>query len=67
MRSRAETALTVLFLVNVLNFYDRLVLGARASCEHACKRVRRGDCNYDGRHDKQHDPAFCGWPEPEAT
>lgn len=28
MRSRAETALTVLFLVNVLNFYDRLVLGA---------------------------------------
>lgn len=28
MRSRAETALTILFLVNVLNFYDRLVLGA---------------------------------------
>jgi predicted MFS family arabinose efflux permease len=28
VRSRAETALTILFLVNVLNFYDRLVLGA---------------------------------------
>jgi hypothetical protein len=27
-------------------------------------------CNssaYDGRHDKQHDPAFCGWPEPEVV
>jgi hypothetical protein len=27
-------------------------------------------CNssrYDGRHDKQHDPAFCGWPEPGAA
>jgi hypothetical protein len=25
-------------------------------------------CNssrYDGRHDKTHDPKFCGWPEPE--
>ncbi|MBS1856774.1 MAG: MFS transporter [Acidobacteria bacterium] len=28
MRSRWETVLGVLFLVNVLNFYDRLVLGA---------------------------------------
>ena len=28
MRDRAGTALTVLFLVNVLNFYDRMVLGA---------------------------------------
>ena len=28
MRSRSETALAVLFLVNVLNFYDRMVLGA---------------------------------------
>jgi hypothetical protein len=27
-------------------------------------------CNssrYDGQHDRQHDPAFCGWPEPEAV
>jgi hypothetical protein len=27
-------------------------------------------CNssrYEGRHDKVHDPAFCGWPEPEAV
>jgi hypothetical protein len=27
-------------------------------------------CNssrYDGRHDKSHDPAFCGWREPEAV
>ena len=28
MRSRSAAALSVLFLVNVLNFYDRLVLGA---------------------------------------
>src|SRR5436190_13458709 len=28
LRDRAGSALTVLFLVNVLNFYDRMVLGA---------------------------------------
>src|SRR3954447_22422890 len=28
LRNRAGPALTVLFLVNVLNFYDRMVLGA---------------------------------------
>src|SRR5438094_3053652 len=28
VRDRAAAALTVLFLVNVLNFYDRMVLGA---------------------------------------
>jgi hypothetical protein len=27
-------------------------------------------CNssrYDGRHDKLHDPTFCGWPDPQQS
>jgi hypothetical protein len=48
----------------------------RGRHRHGAHPLRGGErynlilwCNsshYDGRHDKTHDPAFCGWPEPAA-